>query len=66
MSTLVRLLRRMGRALRRAHLRLRIRQLRLLLASPDMMLQGDALTRALVEAQLAELRCKLYMLGVRR
>lgn len=63
MSTLVRLLRRMGRALRRAHLRLRISQLRQLLASPDLMLHADALTRTMVEAKLAELRCELQALG---
>ena len=63
MNALISLLRWMGRALHRAHLRMRISQLRQLLASPDLMLHGDALTCALVEAKLAELRCELQALG---
>jgi hypothetical protein len=63
MSALMHLLRCIDRALRRAHLRMRISQLRQLLTSPDLMLNADALTRAMVEAKLAELRCELFALG---
>lgn len=57
------LLRCIARAVRRAHLRLRIRQLRLLLDSAELRLYGDALTHAIVNARLAELRLELFLMN---